>query len=556
MKKLVCLLLAFVFVVGTFSGCNVPNEPTSGTQNIQVPTTTIAPSTPTLPRTQIRLQRLMEIWYNTVTTHLFCTYFTSNDEFYPGQTITITVTLENAGGAIAYTGALEDQFGSAQLRADHSEYTIASEERPISGDTTQRQLAHLETAKYIYTFVVPQDAPEDHYTLEITAFGELIRFDSEAELEKRYVPCLADLSEEAQKIIARLDYGVESQYFSYARTSKYIPVYGEFGDTYVAFWQHWGDCVFTYETVNGLTFTYGSTAHIDVFTPYGIYTLTEAFESGLLNAEQLQQVYDNYQSIGSIIPEHRYEPYMQVTDPIQITHWEEMRLRYSCSVRYNRYYAGDQIEVWVTITNMGPEASFYSIKDDISATAWLISDETGHVIESTELSQYLIDHRGDAWITGLGVNFYYTFTVPEDFQEGTYTFVFKMGEREIRFNAEAAAEERNITILGKIPVRYTIFGKETQSGKFPDHMPVYGWFDNTYVYIYPTASTDGVPTIETVNGLEFEVPDGYQLHVFSNEHGAFTLQEAFDAGILTAEQLQEVYDNYIFLQNSSTTIKP
>ena len=48
---------------------------------------------------------------------------------------------------------------------------------------------------------------------------------------------------------------------------------------------------------------------------------------------------------------------------------------------------------------------------------------------------------------------------------------------------------------------------------------------------------------ETVNDLLFWYPSSIMLCVYCD--GSFySLQEAFDGGVLTADQLQEVYDHY------------
>lgn len=555
---LAALPWVFANLLALFGDPNLSQQTQPTTTHSAMITQPTEPSAPTLPNTQIRLERVMEIWYHNDSTHLFCAYFVNKEFFSAGEIISVTVTVENVGGKFEYCGTLEDQFGVAQLRSASDEnYTIASTERPYTDDATVYEFAHLEASKYVYQFVIPQDAPEGIYILELNAFGKQIRFDSQAELEERYVPCLADLSEEAQKIIARESYGVETLHYSYTRSAKAVPVYGEFGDVFVAFLQMYGDCVFTYETVNGLTFVYATTAHIDVFTPNGIYTLTEAFESGLLNAEQVQQVYDNYQLIGPYISIERSGPYMQVTD-LHVTDWVKRRLRYRCYSKGYQYYAGDKVHVWVMITNLDLPTSFYSIKDDIGLSAYLISEETGYRFESTDISTNLIEEIGDDWETGATVSFYYTFTVPDDFQEGNYSLVFKIGDQEIRFDEEAAQKERNMSIIQNAYMLYTYLEKKYPGYPIPGHLPVYGDFGNPYVYIFPSEETDGEPTIETVNGWEFVVPDGYQLYVYAKGYGryTYTLTEAFEAGIISEEMLQEVYNNYIFLQNSSTFIVP
>lgn len=552
----ICMLL----ICAMFAGCVAADPNTTRppqNPNTTAPTLPTSSSTADKPSARIELNKQMNIWYNSPDIHLQCHYLVSKNSFQSGETVSLTLLIKNLGRAIAYTGALEDQIGSIQLWADNGEYVIQADTKPNTDDVTPQEFRHNEEATLVYQFVVPDSAREDSYTLEITAFGQQIRFDSEAELEKRYVPCLADLSEEAQKIIARDSYGSESLHYSYAHASKYIPVYGEFGDTYVAFWRTWGGEVMTYETVNGLQFVYGSTATIDVFTPTGIYTLTEAFETGLLNAEQVQQVYDNYQRIGPYISTQQSGPYMQVTG-ICVTDWGERRLRYQCYERGYQYYAGDKVHVWVMITNLDFPTSFYSIKDDIGLSAYLVSDETGYRFESTDISTNLIEEIGDNWETGATVSFYYTFTVPDDFQEGNYSFVFMIGDQEIRFDEEAAQKERNMSIIQTTYMLYTHLERKYPGEHIPGHLPVYGDFGNPYVYIYPSEEIDGEPTIETVNGLEFVIPDGYQLYVYAKGDipNTCTLAKAFEAGIITETMLQEVYDNYTFLQNSSKTITP
>jgi hypothetical protein len=563
----VALLLAFS--PWFFSSLMPPQPKPPATQATQTnPTATQVPTAPQL-NMNIELNREMNIWFHG-DIHLQCAYVANADVCEDGKTITVTLQITNAGAAIQYTGTLEDQFGTALLRSDtNPEYAIESNVQPSTSNASSGELAHLAEVSIVYQFIVPEDAPEDHYTLETTLFGNKIVFNTKATLRPKYVPCLADLPEEAQKIIARDSYGSESQYYSYTHASKYIPVYGEFGDTYVAFWNTWGDAVMTYETVNGLQFVYGSTATIDVFTPTGIYTLTEAFESGLLTAEQVKQVHENWLYVGSSIRDRLYEPQIRMASSTKLTHWGENRWAYSrSSYSGNAFFAGEIVRIQVDIVNYGPETTYDSITNIIGSTAYLISDQTGFTLESTGMQIYGRGPDG-IWSTGAIINVTYIFRIPEDFDEGIYTFVFTVDDEEIRFDKESAAEERNMTILQFIGAyeKSLFFGKDYRDDpelKKNGHMPVYGQFvghRNGYwysasVFIYPTDTTDGQPSIQIINGLEFEIPDGYQLHVISETYGAFTLAEAFDEGIITEEMLQEVYDNYIFLQNSSTTIKP
>jgi hypothetical protein len=289
----------------------------------------------------------------------------------------------------------------------------------------------------------------------------------------------------------------------------------------------------------------------------------------LLTAEQVKQVHENWLYVGSSIRDRLYEPQIRMASSTKLTHWGENRWAYSrSSSSGNAFFAGEIVRIQVEIVNYGPETTHDSITNIIGSTAYLISDQTGFTLESTGMQIYGRGPDG-IWSTGAIINVTYTFRIPEDFDEGIYTFVFTVDDEEIRFDKESAAEERNMTILQFIGAyeKSLFFGKDYRDDpelEKNEHMPVYGQFvghRNGYwysasVFIYPTDTTDGQPSIQIINGLEFEIPDGYQLHVISETYGAFTLAEAFDEGIITEEMLQEVYDNYIFLQNSSTTIKP
>lgn len=256
-----------------------------------VPTEPTVPSTPTQPKTEIRLFKSMEIWFHTDKMHLFCSYFTNSDVFYPGQTVSVTLYVKNAGAAIDYIGAFEDQFGTAQLRSDSdSNYTITSLEKPNTDDATAQEFAHLEAGSYTYQFVIPQDAPEGNYTLEVSTFGSSITFNLEATNQTKYIPVLADLPEDIQKLIL----GEANYNTANYQRHKNDHVYGEFDSVYVLKLSGWAEMVFTCECVNGLTFHYGSTLQITVHTVEGVYSMQEAFDRGILSTEQLQEIYDNY----------------------------------------------------------------------------------------------------------------------------------------------------------------------------------------------------------------------------------------------------------------------
>lgn len=110
--------------------------------------------------------------------------------------------------------------------------------------------------------------------------------------------------------------------------------------------------------------------------------------------------------------------------------------------------------------------------------------------------------------------------------------------------------DNSIRVLGDLPedLQIMLVGETAyNSAKYQETKSstlLHGIFDGVYVYVNTFTFTNWFPSTETVNGLQFYYPDGYKMHVFSVEHGHYTLKQAFEEGILTADQLQEVYDNY------------
>lgn len=416
----------------------------------------------------------------------------------------------------------------------------------------------------MYQFKVPVNAPEDHYILETTIFGNHITFDLRATLRPRYIPCLADLPEEAQRIIVGDGYGSEG----YEKMAKSVPIYCESGDVYVAYLHFYGGAMVTYETVNGLTFTYPSTSKIEVFTPTGRCSLKNAFETGLLNAEQIQQVYDTWLLIRTYYPsdpDSYYKPTIRLDTSIRLNHWGENRWGFSYVIDRERDNAENWVWIKLTVENNGPDIKHDNIKDLRNVDARLVCDKTGYTIKCVKRETPNFENNDNTLRTADYMTISFAFEIPEDFHEGKYTFVLTFADHEIRFDNKADEEERKISILQKMDDHsYYLF-----SGKYPSEDPEFhlyaylpmffqddGYWFEFYAFLFPNGTTDGQPTVETVNGLEFEIPDGYQFYVVSDECGKRTLTEAFESGVISEEELQQIYDDYIFLQNSSTTIKP
>lgn len=534
------------------------------------PVYTGSPTTPALPQptcpydpqpdrsASIQLNKLMEVTYRGPVV-LQCSYFTNEAVYHPGDTVSITVVVQNLAGKIHYVGDVTDQFGAAALVYDGAEgaYKIPQVERPYTDDATQREFAHLETAILAYQFIIPEDAPEGSYVLEVDLFGSRVRFDEEATKETKYITRLSDLPEEAQKLIAREDYGTDF----FARAADSVPIYGEFGNVYVAYYHFWGSDYSTSETVNGLTFNYvGDNNYVEVFTPQGIYRLQEALDLGILTDAQLKQVHDNFTLVGTYLLDYRYGPYFQ-TDTAQyvITDWQR-RLRYTCYVGNKRvgwkYYSGDEFSIFISVENIGPEFYFgRDCKDIFGPSLSMVKEDGRFCLESESAKLGGISPITTVWGSGLRIGGSYSFTIPEDFQKGSYSIIATIFGKEVRFDAAAEADSLNLPMVDEIPhnVLKMIWGdhynlNEELMDRYGS-MPVYGWFEDTYVYVDSSGEPDLAVTSEIVNGLAFTYPDGYPMTVYKEGKGTFTLTEAFALGYLRPYQLQQVYENYTYVQS-------
>ena len=113
--------------------------------------------------------------------------------------------------------------------------------------------------------------------------------------ETEYLRDLIDLPKDVQiMIVGEEKYNSDAYQESLRSGKRSRTVYGEFDGVYVLFPIMWATMAPYVETVNGLQFCYGSSRSLHAYTKDGRFTLTEAFEKGILTAEQLQEVYDNY----------------------------------------------------------------------------------------------------------------------------------------------------------------------------------------------------------------------------------------------------------------------
>lgn len=236
-----------------------------------------------------------------------CVYEIAATTFAPGENFNIRITLKNMGEGIAYIGADTDQFSYATMRlaAEGEDYSFLSENPVVTtDDCTERVLQSGETAAFTYVFKIPVDAPEGLYTVDIGAFHANMRLDLTIAVEKERIAYLSDLPENVQSDIFTAAVEVfRCTENIWAALAPQTHLFGVFGDTYVLYelYEAANDVEYV-EEVNGLSFWYPSSTMLCVYTEGAFHSLQEAFDGGILSAEQLQQVYDHYYTVYPYYP--------------------------------------------------------------------------------------------------------------------------------------------------------------------------------------------------------------------------------------------------------------
>ena len=245
---------------------------------------------------------------------------------------------------------------------------------------------------------------------------------------------------------------------------------------------------------------------------------------------------------------------LQLTQTMTITKWGDKSLRCSYSAGREIYHIGDTITVNVQVMNLDFGIEYVGALEDQFGVARLCASSGSYTIASKE-RPLADDATKREFSPGEVASLVFEFVIPQDAPEDTYFLEFSIFGVQVRFDPIASEEDKNIPVLADLPedIQLSVTGGEMEYNssiyqKYKFTMPVYGMFDGVYAYIYSIGYTSGFPKYETVNGLTFEYRNGIQMRVFSVEKGYYSLTDAFVSGILTAEQLQEVYDNYYYVK--------
>ena len=251
---------------------------------------------------------------------------------------------------------------------------------------------------------------------------------------------------------------------------------------------------------------------------------------------------------------------IRIAQSMTVIQWGTHPLRFSYSLSQEICQAGDKITATVQVTSLAlggfeiigtPYSQFGSI-------AYLHAENGSYTIASSE--QPLNDDRTvTEFASGESVEISYVFTVPDDAPDGTYFLEVGGFGHNVCFDTNTAEENRNVMVCGDLPeeLLFVMWG-----GDLPDQISqswyqkyckyryglfVYGAFDHVYVYFDELGFSNGMTYTVTVNGLSFECRNGHSIKVYSREKGYLSLAEAFETGVLSAEQLQIIHDNLTYV---------
>ena len=255
-------------------------------------------------------------------------------------------------------------------------------------------------------------------------------------------------------------------------------------------------------------------------------------------------------------PSPTYDPNakLQIPQTMTISNDGQKKFRCSYTTSQDSFHPGDQVEIHVNVVNIGPTFTYTGASTDLMGTVAKLTLQGGGY-EILSLERPLTDdatnrkfyHRDTT-----GCSYY--FTIPQDAPAGSYIFSIKVSGYRIEFHSSNIREVKYVPVMADLPedIQKQIWldGYESnayQRNKYNIH--IYGWFDHTYVFLPVIGYGATGPTGETVNGLDFTDQGGQLMRVVDTEKELrySCLTAAFEANALTAEQLQEIYDNHSYV---------
>lgn len=273
-----------------------------------------------------------------------------------------------------------------------------------------------------------------------------------------------------------------------------------------------------------LDFRYPTTQTMLLYRGSALYDLAEASTLGIFSAEELQEVYNAYREV-------YWELYAEgenaaLTAEIYAAYWK----KYGESLASVEYLA--LIDDWCAV-------SVFTFSDRLLSTPQYVT-ETVNGLEFRLGMRYnspypLLLYRAGmlcsleealriGWLSREELQILY------DTYRASVPYLYMEGLPEPAAVKEAFLERYDVSpadgSADDLTVRYV-----AQTG---DICAVF--VDGIFDYLQ-------VEVTETVNGLEFQFPDSQPLLLF-RDGALYTLQEAFDSGLLNAIELQEIHDIY------------
>ena len=325
------------------------------------------------------------------------------------------------------------------------------------------------------------------------------------------------LDEDTQQEIKTAFVNVHSNdpYPVYEEDISSLRCYGAFDGVYVLFvdvltWGHFGSV--TSDVIAGVEFIYSNTHTMVVYAHDAFYTISQAYDNGILSYDNLLTTQQNYKACRTGL--YREEGNGNSNDATSYKLTVQDSNGYIIEDLQEQYQAGEKVTVKTVM------------------------------LEDVDLGAYL-----DGVFLGFGVKVSRKIDSQWQF---IWEFYFIMPDHDavLSFGIPDGLTRKGIVLDEDIQQEIKTAFYNTYVNKYPDlpfeqlSLRCYGAFDGVYV-IFQDGIWDCIDmvTSETIAGVTFVYPDGLHMTVYCD--GAFyTLSEAYENGILSYDDLLTTQQTY------------
>lgn len=380
----------------------------------------------------------------------------------------------------------------------------------------------------------------DEYILTEEDLAELNEAYFKREIE--FAPELyANMSEEELNQIKNSKFGKYAETVEQAMQRETLPnsrfYFGKYGDSIVVAFNGMFTMGYPVELC-GYRFLYTYTTMLVCYDST-FYYMTEAYEMGLLSEVHIERMHQTYTEYYSDIPEGL--KIVPSDSPIELSDAEEREIVWS----YIKYSEDkDKLDYTYSVECYGKFDGSYAVMINVSGTYY--SDAIRY--ERVYDVEFIFPNSRKMYVYRWG-----DFHSLSDYvlKEEEVMSILWSKRAAFTYSETSAPIALEKPAIEDILRAYVDIYNEPGDKDLDYSLRCYGSFHENRKHIYvvfvdQTGKTyDSKVTREEVNGLIFEYPTEQTLLVYPyDKHEFHTLTEAFESGLLTAEELNQVYTAY------------